>query len=79
MFKAQMKTARREYTTTFAWLAMACVFIPAVTFVVRPGYLGLTLAGISGIACAVMAWISWNRSSRLTIPSIAEPQAGYHE
>lgn len=79
MFDAQMKFTGRRYTTTFAWLAIAGIFIPGMTFVARPGYVGLSLAGIGSITCAALAWISWKRSSRLTIPSIAEPQEGSNE
>ncbi len=78
MFDAQMKSTGREYTTTFTWLAMAGIFIPAGTFFVRPGHLGLLLAGIGVIACVGLAWISW-KSSRLTIPSIAKSQGGSDE
>ena len=79
MFDAQMKFTGREYTTTFAWLAMAGIFIPAVTLVVRPGYLGLSLAGIGILACVALAWLSWKKSSRLTIPSIAKSEGGSNE
>ena len=71
-----MKFTGREYTTTFAWLAMAGVFIPAVALVVRPGYLGLSFAGIAILACVALAWITWKKSSRLTIPSIAKSRGG---
>lgn len=73
MFDAQMKFTGREYTTTFAWLAMAGIFIPAVALVMRPGYLGLSLAGIAIVICVALAWITWKKSSRLTIPSISKP------
>jgi len=76
VFDAQMKFTGREYTTTFAWLAMAGIFIPAVTIVVSPGRLGVTLAGIGIIACVALAWIIWKKSSRLTIPSIAKSEGG---
>lgn len=79
MFDAQMKFTGREYTTTFAWLAMAGIFIPAVALVVRPGYLGLSLAGVGILACVALAWISWKKSSRLTIPSIAKSPGGSSE
>ena len=79
MFDAQMKFTGREYTTTFAWLAMAGIFIPAVTLVVRPGSAGLSIAGIGMLACVALAWISWKKSSRLTIPSIAKSESGSNE
>ena len=76
MFDTQMKSTGRQYTITFAWLAMAGIFIPAVALVVRPGYVGLSLAGIGVLACVALAWISWKKSSRLTIPSISTPVGG---
>ena len=75
MFDAQMKFTGRQYTITFAWLAVGAIFIPAMMFVVRPGYSVLVLAGIASITCVALAWISWKRSSRLTIPSIATSQS----
>lgn len=79
MFDAQQRVTGRQYTITFAWLAIAAIFIPAVVFLARPGYIGLSLAGIGIIACAALAWISWKRSSRLTIPSIAASPGASNE
>jgi hypothetical protein len=79
VFDAQMKFTGRQYTPTFAWLAMGAIFIPAVTIVVSPGYLGLSLAGIGIIACIALAWVTWKKSSRLAIPSIAKSQSGSNE
>ena len=79
MFDAQMKSTGRQYTTTFAWLAIAGIFIPAMTFVARPGYIGLSLAALASITCAVLAWTGWKKSSQLAIPSISELQAGSNE
>jgi hypothetical protein len=67
----QLKFTGREYTITIAWLAVALVFIPATVFALRPGYLADSLAFVSSMMFVIMAWVSWKRSSRLTIPSIS--------
>jgi hypothetical protein len=72
----QMKFTGREYTVSIAWLAIAVIFIPATTLAMRPGYLALSVALIGSIACLVMAWVSWKRTSRLTIPSISTSPGG---
>lgn len=76
MFDAQMRVTGRQYTTTFAWLAIGAIFIPAVVFLGRPGYMGMSLAAVGVITCTALAWISWKKSSRLTIPSIATSRGG---
>jgi apolipoprotein N-acyltransferase len=68
VFDPQMKFTGREYTLTIAWLAIAIIFIPAMTFAVHPGYLALALAFIGSMTCVVLSWVSWKRTSRLTIP-----------
>ena len=71
MFDPHLKSTGREYTMTVAWLAIAVIFIPAAYLAVRPGGPSLLLTFICSMICAVMAWVSWRRSSQLTIPSIA--------
>jgi apolipoprotein N-acyltransferase len=76
MSDPQQQFTGREYTITIAWLAVAIVFIPATVFAVRPGYLALSLALVCSVLCVVMAWVTWKRTSRLTIPSIASRRQG---
>jgi hypothetical protein len=79
VFDPQMKFTGRQYTITIAWLAIAAIFIPVMAFTVRPGYLAVLLAFLGSMVCVMLAWISWKRSSRLTIPSIATSQDGRSE
>jgi hypothetical protein len=71
MFDAYQKSTGREYTATIAWLAIAVIFIPAVVLAVHPRYLSLIVAFIGSMGCVVMSWVSWTRSSKLTIPTLA--------
>jgi hypothetical protein len=73
---SQQKFTGREYTTTVAWLAVAVLFIPATVFAVRPGYIALSVALVCSMVCLAMAWVTWKRSSRLTIPSITSQEDG---
>ncbi|HTW64882.1 MAG TPA: hypothetical protein VME17_09720 [Bryobacteraceae bacterium] len=76
MSDPQQKFTGREYTITVAWLAVAILLIPATVFAVRPGYGALSIALVSSTTCVAMAWVTWKRSSRLTIPSIASQPGG---
>jgi TRAP-type uncharacterized transport system fused permease subunit len=72
MFDPSEKLTGTSYTTTAALVAAAFIFSPAMLLISHPfGYLTLSLAiAFSGL-CIALAWISWKRSSRLSIPSIA--------
>jgi hypothetical protein len=76
MFDVYQKFTGTGYTATLALLAIALVFIPAICLFLRPGYLGLSLAFACGTICVILARVSWKRSSRLTIPSIATQYTG---
>jgi len=76
VYDPQQKFTGREYRITVAWLAIAVLFIPATVFAVRPGYLALSLALVCSVLCVAMARVTWKRSSRLTIPSIASGPEG---
>ncbi len=72
MFDPTLKSTGRQYTTTVALLAVAFIFIPAVLVAEHPfGYLFLSLARASSALCVTLALVHWQRSSQLTIPSIA--------
>lgn len=73
MFDTFGKSTGRDYTATIAWLAIAVIFIPAVVFSVHPRYLSLAVAFIGTMACLAMSWVSWTRSSKLTIPTLTGP------
>ena len=72
MFDPSHKATGTAYTTTVALLLVAFVFSPVVLVASRPfGYLSLSLAIASSALCVTLAWVSWKRSSQLSIPSIA--------
>jgi asparagine N-glycosylation enzyme membrane subunit Stt3 len=77
MFDASQKSTGTGYTTTVALLAVALIFSPAGLIFYRPfGYMSLTLAIACSALCLGLAWLTWRRSSRLTIPSIANRSEG---
>ncbi len=72
MLESCQKLTGTRYTLTVALLAVAFIFSPAVLSVSRPfGYLSLSLAIACSALCVVLAWVSWRRSSPLSMPSIA--------
>lgn len=76
MFNAHLKSTGREYTTTVALLVIALIFIPALVLVSRPsGYLLLSLAISCSAICVALAWVSWERSSQVSIISIGTQRA----
>jgi len=71
MFEAQRKYTGTGYTTTVALLVVAFILIPAVLIISRPlGHTVVAVAVACSMLCAALAWIFWDRFSRLTIPSI---------
>ncbi|HTR35122.1 MAG TPA: hypothetical protein VMH80_04430 [Bryobacteraceae bacterium] len=76
MFDTYQKSTGREYTATVAWLAIAVIFIPAVVLAVHPRFLSLLLALVGSLGCVIMSWVSWTRSSNLTIPSLTLQRKG---
>lgn len=74
MFASSVKSTGTTYTTTVALLLVAFLFVPAVWAVSRPsGYLSMSVAIGCCLLCTGLAWVSWSRFSRLTIPSIEQP------
>jgi hypothetical protein len=71
VFDTYLKSTGRDYTKTVALLVIAVIFIPALLLVSgSSGYLSFSLA-ISGAAiCVAFAWVSWKRSSQLSVASI---------
>ncbi len=76
MFDTYQKSTGREYTATVAWLAIAVIFIPAGVLAVHPRSLSLLLALVGSLGCVIMSWVSWTRSSNLTIPSLTLQRKG---
>jgi len=77
MFEAQQKSTGTRYTTTFALLAVAFIFIPAVLIVSRPfGYIVLVVAIACSLLCVFSAWQLWKKFSQLSITSIATQAGG---
>lgn len=71
MFDPHQKSTGTRYTTTVALLILAFIFRPAVLVISRPfGYVTLSLVTACSALCVTLAWVKWNGSSRLTIPSI---------
>jgi hypothetical protein len=71
VFDPHLKSTGRDYTLTAAWLAIAAIFIPATLLALRPGNLISSLAFLWAAVYVTMAWVTWKRSSKLTIPSFA--------
>lgn len=77
MFEAQQRSTGTRYTTTFALLAVAFIFIPAVLIVSRPfGYISLVVAIAASVLCVFSAWQLWKKFSQLSITSIAIQESG---
>lgn len=77
MFETQQKSTGTSYTTTFALLAVAFVFIPAVLIVSRPfGYVALAVTIVCSVLCVCSAWQLWKKFSQLSITSIATQKGG---
>ena len=76
MFDTQQKATGTGYTTTAAFLVVAFIFIPAaLMFSGHYGYISISLAIVGSALCVALAWMNWKRSSQLSIPSIAVPEA----
>jgi hypothetical protein len=75
MFQASEKSTGTGYTTTFAFLAVAFVFSPALLIVSSPvGPVSVSLAIACSALCIILAWVNWKKSSTLTMPSIEVPE-----
>ena len=76
MFDTQQKSTGTGYTTTVAFLVVAFIFIPAaLMFSGHYGYVSVSLAIAGSALCVGLAWMNWKKSSQLSIPSIAIPEA----
>lgn len=71
MSDAHVKSTGRDYSLTAAWLAIAAIFIPIMLLAFRPGALISSLAFLCAAVGVTMAWVTWKRSSKLTIPTFA--------
>lgn len=69
---SQLKSTGREYTATVALLVVAFVVSPAILIVSGPVEIfSLSLAIACSALAMALAWVTWKRSSQLSIPSIA--------
>ena len=76
MFATQQKSTGTGYTTTVAFLVVAFIFSPAaLMFSGHFGYIAVSLAITCSALCVVMAWVTWRKSSQLSMPSIASQDA----
>ncbi len=76
MFDGSRQYTGTGYTKTVAFLVVAFIFIPAVSVVSRPlGYVSVSLAIVCSAVCVSMAWVTWRKSSQLSIPSITSQGA----
>ena len=72
MFSSCEKSTGTAYTPTVALLAMAFVFSPAMLIASHQfGHLSVSLAVACSATCLILAGVVWNKSSRLSIPSLA--------
>lgn len=70
MFDRSQKFTGREYTRTVALLLVAFIFNPILLVASEIGYLSFSLALACSTVCVFFAWVSWKRSSFLSIPTI---------
>ena len=76
MFATQQKSTGTGYTTTVAFLIVAFIFSPAaLMFSGHFGYIAVSLAITCSALCVALAWVTWKKSSQLSIPSIASQDA----
>lgn len=76
MFDTQQKSTGTGYTTTVAFLVVAFIFIPAaLMFWGHYGYVSISLTIAASALCVGLAWMTWRRSSQLSIPTISIPDA----
>lgn len=76
MFESEKPTGT-GVTITAAYLLVAFVFSPAVLIMSRPvGPVIVSLAVVCSAICALLAWMNWKKSSRLTIPVIEVSDGG---
>lgn len=74
MLDPHQKPTGTRYTTTAALAVAAAVFSPVVLVLSRPfGQASISLAIAFSAVCLALAWLSWWKYSRLTIPSIELP------
>jgi len=73
LFDSQLESAGRQYTRTFALLAVAFLFSPAVLAASRPlGYVSVSLAVVCSAMCVTLALFNWKKFS---VPALAIPGA----
>lgn len=78
MFKDFQRPAGRDYTATYALLAIALVVNPVLVLMSRPiGSLQLALAVMLSAGCLALSWASWKYHSHLTIPSLVKRLSGF--
>jgi len=71
LFDSTPHSAAREHTTTVALLALAFIFIPALTAVSQPfSYVSVSFAISGSAVCVILAWIQ-SRPPKVCIPAIA--------
>lgn len=75
MSDPQMKSTGRDYTMTVTWLVLAVIAAPAVVLGLHPSVLSISLGSVCSVLAAGMSWVTWKKSSKLTIPSITTPFA----
>ena len=75
MVDLHQKLTGTQYTATVALLALG-LLSPVLLIVSLPfGYISVSLAVAFSALCAASAWLSWNKYSQLTIPSLETPYA----
>lgn len=70
MFDSQQKYTGTQYTTTVALLVAAFVMSPAILLASGPVSYGSAIG--ASVLCIVLARVTWQRQSRLSIPSIVK-------
>lgn len=71
MFTSHQKPTGTQYTVVVASLVLAFVFSPALMVMSGPlRYASVSMALVLGTLGLAVAWLSWKKTSQLTIPSI---------
>lgn len=71
MFDPYRFSKRTGYNPTVVFLVGSLILCPAVLSVSSFSYLTVPLAMACSALCAALAWVSWQKSPRPSIPSLA--------
>jgi hypothetical protein len=76
VFDPHQKSTGRDYSMTFALLMGGLLIVPVLLIASPPlASWALALAAACSLSCVGLAWMTWRRHSRLTIPTLEDERA----